>query len=155
MRPVPAREGGVPFLLASHYRARSQAQINRAARLGAGIISISDSPEEFAQVIQQVDAKAVEFGRDSASLEKTFYMTVNMDPDLAKAEADAVEWLTGYYGSDIWGTRWGPFGGHERVAERMAEYAAAGAETLVVRFASFEPEKQLDIFLEKVAPAFA
>ncbi len=155
MRPVPARGGGVPFLLASHYRAQSQAQINRAARLGAGIISISDTPEEFAQVIQQVDEKAVEFGRDPAKLEKTFYMTVNMNPDLAKAEADAVEWLTGYYGSDIWGTRWGPFGGHERVAERMAEYVAAGAETLVVRFASFEPEKQLEIFLEKVAPAFA
>lgn len=155
MRPVPAREGGVPFLLASHYRAQSQPQIRRAARLGAGIISISDTPEEFAQVIQQVDDKAAEYGRDPASLEKTFYITVNMNPDLAKAEADAVEWLTGYYGSNIWGTRWGPFGGPQRVADRIAEYVSAGAETVVVRFASFEPEKQLEMFLEKVAPAFA
>ncbi len=38
--------------------------------------------------------------------------------------------------------------------ERMAEYAAAGAETLVIRFASFDPERQLDIFLDQVAPAF-
>jgi hypothetical protein len=37
----------------------------------------------------------------------------------------------------------------------MREYVSAGAETLVVRFASFEPEKQLDIFLEQVAPNFA
>jgi alkanesulfonate monooxygenase SsuD/methylene tetrahydromethanopterin reductase-like flavin-dependent oxidoreductase (luciferase family) len=155
MRPVPARDGGVPFLLASHYRAQSQAQIRRASRLGAGIISISDTPEEFAQIIQQVDEKAAEFGRDPASLEKTFYITVNMNPDLAKAEADAVEWLTGYYGSDIWGTRWGPFGGSQRVADRIAEYVAAGAGTVVVRFASFEPEKQLEMFLEQVAPAFA
>ena len=155
MRPVPAREGGIPFLLASHFRAQSQAQIRRAARLGAGIISISDTPNEFAQVIEQVTERAAEFGRDPGSLEKTFYITVNMDPDLAKAEADAVEWLTGYYGSDIWGTRWGPFGAHERVAARICEYVAAGAETIVVRFASFEPEKQLDIFLEKVAPVFA
>lgn len=155
MRPVPARDGGVPFLLASHYRAQRQAQIRRAARLGAGIISISDTPEEFAQIIQQVVEKAAEFGRDPDSLEKTFYITVNMNPDLAKAEADAVEWLTGYYGSDIWGTRWGPFGGAQRVADRIAEYVAAGAETVVVRFASFEPEKQLEMFLEKVAPAFA
>lgn len=155
MKPVPTRPGGIPFLLASHYRARSQAQIRRAARLGSGIISISDTPEEFSQVIRQVNDKASEFGRNPDSLEKTFYMTVNMDPDLVKAEADAVEWLTGYYGSDIWGTRWGPFGGHERVAERIADYVAAGADTVVVRFASFEPERQLEIFLEEVAPAFA
>ena len=155
MRPVPARDGGVPFLLASHYRAQSQAQIRRAARLGAGIISISDTPDEFAQVIQQVAKKAAELGRDPAGLENTFYMTVNMEPDLKKAESDAVEWLTGYYGSDIWGTRWGPFGGAESVAERINEYVAAGAGTVVVRFASFEPENQLEMFLEKVAPAFA
>ena len=82
-------------------------------------------------------------------------MTVNMNSNLKAAEADAVEWLTGYYGSDIWGTRWGPFGGVERVADRMQEYVSAGAETVIVRFASFEPEKQLNIFLEKVAPMFA
>ena len=155
MRPTPSRPEGIPFLLASHYRAQSPAQIRRAARLGAGIISISDTPEEFAQVVQQVNEKAVEYGRDPDSLEKTFYLTVNMDPDLAKAEAGAVEWLTGYYGSDIWGARWGPFGGPERVSERIAEYVAAGAGTVVVRFASFDPEKQLEIFLDKVAPSFA
>ena len=80
---------------------------------------------------------------------------MNVDPDLGKAESDAVEWLTGYYGSDIWGTRWGPFGGPERVAGRIAEYSASGAGTVVVRFASFDPEKQLEIFLGKVAPACA
>lgn len=155
MRPVPTRPGGIPFLLASHYRAQSQAQIRRAARLGAGIISISDTPEEFSQVVQQVKEKATELGRDSGSLEMTFYLTVNMDPDAAKAEADAVEWLTEYYGSNIWGARWGPFGGPERVAGRIAEYVAAGAGTIVVRFASFEPERQLELFMDKVAPACA
>ncbi len=155
MRPVPAREGGIPFLLASHYRAQSPAQIRRAARLGAGIISISDTPEEFSLVIQQVEENAIELGREPASLEKAFYLTVNMDPDLRKAEDDAVEWLTGYYGSNIWGSRWGPFGGSGRVAERIADYVAAGAGTIVVRFASFQPEKQLELFLDHVAPAYA
>ena len=155
MRPVPTRPEGIPFLLASHYRAKSQAQIRRAARLGAGIISISDTPEEFAQVVRQVNEKAAEYGRDPECLEKTFYLTVNMSPDLGVAEADAKEWLTGYYGSDIWGTRWGPFGDSDRVAERIGEYVAAGAGTVVVRFASFEPEKQLEIFLDRVAPRFS
>tara|TARA_B100000029_G_scaffold69803_1_gene62076 strand:+ start:1164 stop:2129 length:966 start_codon:yes stop_codon:yes gene_type:complete len=154
MRPVPTQQDGIPFLLATHHRAQSPAQIRRAASLGAGIISISDTPEEFAEVIKQVEDKAAELGRDAGKMERTFYLTVNVDPDLEKAEADAVEWLTGYYGSDIWGARWGPFGSAERVAARIAEYVAAGAGTVVVRFASFEPEKQLEIFLEKVAPAY-
>ena len=155
MRPIPSQPKGIPFLLGTHYRAQSQAQILRAARIGAGITSISDTPEEFAQVIQRVNEKAAGFGRDPDGFEKTFYLTINMETDLGKAETEAVAWLKGYYGSDIWGTRWGPFGGAERVGDRIAEYVKAGADTVVVRFASFEPEKQLDIFLDKVAPVYA
>ena len=82
------------------------------------------------------------------------YLTVNVDQDIPRAEAEAEKYLLAYYGANIWGTRWGPFGDPERVKERLAEYAAAGAQTLVVRFASFDPERQLDIFLRQVAPAF-
>jgi alkanesulfonate monooxygenase SsuD/methylene tetrahydromethanopterin reductase-like flavin-dependent oxidoreductase (luciferase family) len=82
------------------------------------------------------------------------YLTVNMDSDVARAEAEAEKYLLGYYGANIWGTRWGPFGDPERVKERVAEYVEAGAGTIVARFASFEPERQLDLFLEQVAPAF-
>ena len=71
MRPVPTQPGGIPFLLASHHRAQSPAQIRRAARLGAGIISISDTPEEFAQVVGQVQEKAAEFGADCRASEQT------------------------------------------------------------------------------------
>ena len=154
MKPLPVQNEGVPLLLACHWRAQQDTQFQRAARLGDGLISISDTPEEFAKVVARVRGIAAEFGRDPARLETVFYMTVNVDPDLTKAESDANRFLTGYYGANIWGSRWGPFGGPERVKERMAEYAAAGAETLVVRFASFDPERQLDIFLSQVAPAF-
>ena len=88
-----------------------------------------------------------------------FAVAVNVDPDIAKARADAEKYLRAYYGPHIrirveGTTAWGPFGDPERVKERMAEYAGAGAQTLIVRFASFEPERQLDIFLRQVAPAF-
>ena len=154
MEPLPVQSGGVPLLLACHWRAQRDAQFQRAARLGDGLISISDTPEEYAQVVNRVRAIAAEQGRDPVRLETVFYLTVNVDPDLAKAESEANRFLTGYYGANIWGSRWGPFGGPERVKERMSEYVAAGAETLVVRFASFDPERQLDIFLDQVAPDF-
>ncbi len=155
VKPWPVQEGGVPIYLACHWRAQARdAQIKRAARLADGLISISDTPEEHARLIEAVRAEAVELGREPDSLDTVMYMTVNMDSDLARAEAESERYLLGYYGAEIWGDRWGPFGGPERVKERIAEYMEAGAGTVVVRFASFEPEQQMSTFLERVAPEF-
>ena len=156
VEPRPVQKGGVPILLACHWRAQArQAQLQRAAKWGDGLISISDTPDEYAQVVTAVRDLAAELGRDPDSLENAFYLTVNMDPDQSKGQVDAEDFLTRYYGAEIWGTRWGPFGDAERVKQRMYEYIEAGAGTLVVRFASFDPQRQLDLFLDKVAPAFA
>ena len=155
VKPWPVQQDGVPLYLACHWRAGARdAQIGRAARLADGIISISDTPEEHTRVIEAVREQAADLGRDAGSLESVMYLTVNMDTDLARAEAESERYLLGYYGAEIWGDRWGPFGGPERVRERIAEYAEAGADTVIVRFASFEPERQLSAFLERVAPAF-
>jgi alkanesulfonate monooxygenase SsuD/methylene tetrahydromethanopterin reductase-like flavin-dependent oxidoreductase (luciferase family) len=155
LEPRPAQPGGVPVLLACHSRSPARdAQVRRAARWADGLISISDSPEEYARLVQEVRARAAELGRDSARLEAVMYLTVNLDPDPAQAAREAEQWLMGYYGANIWGNRWGPFGSVAAVQERMAQYAEAGAQTLVVRFASYQPERQLDRFLEQVAPAF-
>ena len=154
MFPRPVQPGGVPFLLACHWRYRREAQLMRAARLGDGLISISDTPEEFAEMVPHVRGMAADIGRDHGRFQAVMYLTVNVDANLEKAEADATEFLTGYYGANIWGDRWGPFGDAERVKQRIAEYVEAGADTIIVRFASFEPQRQLEIFLDKVAGSF-
>jgi alkanesulfonate monooxygenase SsuD/methylene tetrahydromethanopterin reductase-like flavin-dependent oxidoreductase (luciferase family) len=155
VQPRPVQPGGVPILLACHWRAKARdAQIQRAAKWADGVISISDTPEEYGQVVRQLRSIAADLGRDPSTLETAMYLTVNVGQNVSQAEIEAEKFLTGYYGANIWGARWGPFGDPERVKERMSEYAEAGAQTLVVRFASFEPERQLDIFLERVAPAF-
>ena len=152
MLPRPVQPGGIPFLLACHWRFGREAQFRRAARLADGIISISDTPDEYARLVEKVRGMADDMGRDGQALETVMYLTVNMESDLAKAQADAESFLTGYYGANIWGDRWGPFGGPERVNQRIAEYVEAGARTVVVRFASFQPERQLDRFLDQIAP---
>ena len=155
MIPAATQSKGIPWLLATHHRAGKPAQIERAARVGDGVMAISDTPDEFAEVLAQVDAKAEEYGRDTSRRENVFYLSVNLDEDEVSAKADAEDWLMRYYGADIWGTRWGPFGGVQRVADRMASYAEAGADTLIVRLATFDPERQLDVFLDRIAPQFA
>jgi alkanesulfonate monooxygenase SsuD/methylene tetrahydromethanopterin reductase-like flavin-dependent oxidoreductase (luciferase family) len=155
MEPRPVQQHGVPVLLASHWRAQVEAQMTRTARLGNGLISISDTPEEYAKLVQRVRGMVADLGRDPQRFETAFYLTVNLGHDISKAETEATEFMLRYYGTNIWGTRWGPFGDPDRVEARMEQYAEAGAQTLVVRFASFEPEAQLETFLDRVAPAFA
>ena len=58
-----------------------------------------------------------------------------------------------YCGTNIWGNRWGPFGNPQRVAERISQYHEAGAQTIIVRFASFDQEPQLDTFLNDIVPS--
>ena len=78
--PTSPQVGGVPFLIAAHWRARREGQFVRAARLGAGIISISDYPEEYARVVERVQHHAQTLSPDAKPLERTFYMTVNLGP---------------------------------------------------------------------------
>ena len=155
MLPAATQPEGIPWLLATHFRAGRPAQMDRAARIGDGVIAISDTPSEFAETIAQVDAKAEEYGRDTTNRENVFYLTVNLNDDEEAAKADAEDWLMRYYGANIWGTRWGPFGGVQNVADRMAAYVEAGADTVIVRLATFDSERQLDVFLEQIAPQFA
>ena len=153
MEPSLSQPGGVPILLACHGRLGRERQFVRAARLADGFISISDRPDEFAMVADKIRHYAGEQGKDFEKMEAAFYLTVNLKRDEAKAAEEANRYLMMYYGSNIWGDRWGPFGPPERVVERIREYAQAGAGTLIIRFASFDQEGQLETFLREVVPA--
>ena len=153
--PKSPQDGGVPFLIASHWRAGRDAQFVRAARLGNGIICISDYPDEYAKVVARVEYHAQRLSRNPEELERTFYMTVNLGPDSNEASSEADRFLKLYYGMNFWGDRWGPYGPSELTVERVSRYREAGAETMIVRFAAFNQEAQLHQFLEDIVPHFA
>ena len=116
-------------------------------------MSISDYPDEYARVVDRVRSYTAEYGGDPESPEATYYMTVNLREDETTAAEEADTFLRQYYGSNIWGDRWGPFGNPQRVAERISQYHEAGAQTIIVRFASFDQERQLDTFLNEIVPS--
>ena len=152
--PISPNPGGVRVLVACHWRAGRERQFRRAAELGDGFISISDYPDEYARVTERVKHHAESRSRDFNDMERVFYMTVNLgqDPEAASAEAD--RFLSLYYGMNIWGDRWGPYGPSELTIDRVRDYEAAGVQTIVVRFASFDQERQLRTFLDEVVAAF-
>ena len=162
MEPTPVQSSGVPVYLGVHWHGRGdgqgaqrERQARRAARLADGIISISATPDEFVDLNATVDDYCAEYGRSPDDMSSVMYMTVNLDEDVARGEAEAEDWLLGYYGANIWGDRWGPFGDAERVRERIHAYAEAGADQIVVRFATYRQEEQMQAFLEQVVPDFS
>lgn len=152
--PRTTQPDGVPMLVACHWGAKRDTQFERAARLGDGFISISDYPDEYQKVTDKVREFAQRDGKDFGSMEATFYMTVNLDGDSGRAAEEADRFLHMYYGMNMWGDRWGPYGPAELTIERIRRYAEAGAGTIIVRFASFDQQRQLDTFLNEVVPAF-
>jgi alkanesulfonate monooxygenase SsuD/methylene tetrahydromethanopterin reductase-like flavin-dependent oxidoreductase (luciferase family) len=161
MQPAPVQSGGVPVYLGVHWHGRGdgqgaqrERQARRAARFADGAISISATPDEFVELTDTVRGYCAEYDRDPDTLSSVMYLTVNLDEDTARAEAEAEDWLLGYYGANIWGDRWGPFGSAARVRERIHAYAEAGADQVVVRFATYRQEEQMQTFLEQVAPDF-
>jgi alkanesulfonate monooxygenase SsuD/methylene tetrahydromethanopterin reductase-like flavin-dependent oxidoreductase (luciferase family) len=146
--PAPPR-----LLPACHSGAATSAQYGRAARLGDGLMSITDSPEEFALVRQRVLELVQQAGRDVESFTSTMYMTINLNADEAAAQAEADRFVRGYYGVNFWGERWGPFGDPERVLARAMAYRDVGADEIVFRFASFDQEGQLELFARTLLPA--
>ena len=161
MEPAPVQPAGVPVYLGVHWHGRGdgqgaqrERQARRAARLADGIISISATPDEFTELVDTVRERCAEYDRSPDAMASVMYLTVNLDENVRRAEAEAEDWLLGYYGANIWGDRWGPFGDAARVRERIHAYAEAGADQIVVRFASYRQEAQMQTFLEQIAPDF-
>ena len=152
MSPRPVQAGGIPILLACHNTTGTDAQYRRAARYADGIIAISDSPEQFSEVLSCVRSYAVEAGRNATDLRTAFYMTVNLNHDREAARREAEDFIRRYYGVNFWADKWGPFGRPEEVAQRILEYSRAGAQEIIVRFASLDPLAQFRAFVQEVLP---
>lgn len=152
--PKSPNQNGTHILIACHWHAGKDRQFLRAATLGDGYISISDQPDEYAKVTARVKKHAIEHNRNFNLMERTFYMTINLDDDPKSASTEADKFLNSYYGMNIWKNKWGPYGPSELVIEQIHRYMAVGAQTIIVRFASFNQKRQLETFLNKVVPAF-
>jgi len=151
LKPVSPQANGVPVLVAAHGRSNLSRQYERVL-LGDGSISISDSPSELKKSLDQISHHASNSLINYDDLEKTFYMTVNIGSSTESLIKESDDFLKRYYGINIWQERWGPWGSAQLVTQQMSKYVDMGANTIIVRFASFDQHKQLELFLDEVFP---
>jgi len=132
--PKPVQPGGVPIWLASN---NIEPGLKRVARLADGWINNIKSPEVFAQCWQKIQAYARDAGRDPSSIRPGIYFTLAAGGKEAVFEGQ--QFLAGYYNRSYEAVAEAMLcvtGSWDEVIDWMEKYAAAGARTVVLRFAA-------------------
>ena len=144
-----------PWVFGSTKTSASDRQVDRVARLADGWMTVGATPEQFAGTWQNICNAALTHGRDAAQLANSIYFNLNINDDPNAAYTESKRFLDEYYNSDWpeWKVNiWTACGAPAVCAERMKAYKAAGAQTMIIRFTSYDQKAQLERFLAEVVP---
>ncbi len=156
LEPRPKTPGGPPVWLSSNL---VDSGLKRVARLADGWITNSITPDLYRQCWEKILVYADEFGRtdEIQKIPQCLYVTMNVNPDGEKAEAQCGEFLSKYYHKTFDEVRKQLLviaGDGDRVEEQLREYGQEGARVFVVRFAGGSQEEQLENFVSELLPRF-
>lgn len=156
LEPRPKTPGGPPVWLSSNL---VDSGLRRVARFADGWITNSITADLYRQCWEKILIFADEFDRteEVEKIPQCLYVTMNINPDGAKAEAQCGEFLSKYYHKTFDEVRKQLLvlaGDGDRVEEQLREYAAEGARVFIVRFAGGSQEEQLENFVSELLPRF-
>jgi len=146
LEPKPFTSGG-PKVLMSAGNPMTDVSIRRVARVSDGWMTAQMTPKQYEEIWGKI--KQVEPGK---KLIASLYMTMNLSKDGRSAVKESTDYLQSYYGAAAHLDTWGPFGDPEAAVERLNEFLDAGVTMFSIRFSSFEQEKQISLFTDKVLP---
>jgi alkanesulfonate monooxygenase SsuD/methylene tetrahydromethanopterin reductase-like flavin-dependent oxidoreductase (luciferase family) len=139
----PYNASGIPMWIAGSV----DNSLRRVARLGDGWYPNPLSPQIFAEQSQQLDGFAREAGRDPQELHRCVYTTLNINDDAAQAERETKTFVENYYNApyDVIARLQSIFyGTPDTCIAWLRDFAAAGAQTIVIRFACPDQIGQLE-----------
>ena len=146
-RSTPALAPKISVLPPIWVGGRSDAALQRAARVADGWLSTWMSPE---RMIEQGDTLAELAAREGRPRPKLgLALSVHVDANEGRAREEAEDYTQAMYGMPFERVaRYTPVGSAERVAERIAAYAAAGVEEFVLTPLTGEPLAQIQRLAE-------
>ncbi|MDG6999364.1 MAG: LLM class flavin-dependent oxidoreductase [Nitrososphaerota archaeon] len=144
--PKPYTIGG-PKVIMSAGLPLTDVSISRVGSVSDGWMTAQLTPEQYREYWSKIKSAS-----PNKDLIPSIYMTMNIGSDEASARKDSTEYLERYYGAAAHLETWGPFGNPEDAVKRFVEYYDAGARLFAIRFSSFDQEKQIALFTEKVLP---
>ena len=152
--PLPWTPAGPPVLITAGNRGEwLEAQFDRFARLGDGIITPYLHTEECREVRRRADEALARHGRALPGFPLCVYTTVRLDDDAARARRETAEFLSAYYGGGVHQRGTMGLGPADAVIAALRGYAEAGVTDLCIRFVGEDQRAQLERFTAEVLPA--
>ena len=150
MLPAPKQQPHPPIWVGG----RSEGALKRAAKYGQAWAPAFVTPERFQRGKEQLAAYCQESGRDPKEVQPTIYLFANVADSRAQAWAAAGEFLGKNYNIDSSPiARLAVHGTPDECIAHTRRYIEAGAEHVVIRFASFDPLHQIERWTKEVMPA--
>ncbi len=129
--------------------------LRRVARLADGWMASRLTPAQFQQGSDMIDKYALDYDRNPLTIQRCFVGHMLIHPNINVAFKESRDWLNAYYISklpDDTVKLWTGMGTAEQCAEWLIKFKEAGAQHALIRFASFDWEGQLAMFLDEVIP---
>jgi alkanesulfonate monooxygenase SsuD/methylene tetrahydromethanopterin reductase-like flavin-dependent oxidoreductase (luciferase family) len=150
--PLPAQQPRPPIWVGG----RKAPAMRRAGRFADVWMPYMVSPESFARGLASARAFAAEAGRPATALAGALFIWGCVDPDPARARRTAVDFVSRLYDQDFGplADRYLLHGDPDMVVARLAEFHAAGADTVIFAPAC-PPERHAGmtaLFAEAVRP---
>ncbi len=137
---VPAPCPPIPLIVGG----RSDAAVNRAARLGDGWLGIWVSPHRYAAVGEHITLKAAEAGRDASGFDHALNVWCGFAATREAAREHVATQMQAFYQMPFEPfERYSPYGTPEHVAEFLAPYVEAGCSTFNVIPCAIDDESAL------------
>jgi alkanesulfonate monooxygenase SsuD/methylene tetrahydromethanopterin reductase-like flavin-dependent oxidoreductase (luciferase family) len=141
-RSTPALSPTISALPPVWVGGRSEAAMQRAARVGDGWLAMWMSPERVAQAADGLAELAAAAGRPKPAI--GLAISVHVDANEGRAREEAEDYTQAMYGMPFEKVaRYTPVGSAERVAERIAAYVEVGVEEFVLTPLTGEPTAQI------------
>lgn len=148
--PAPLQKPHPPIWVGG----RSEAALRRAAKYGQAWAPAFVTPEKFQEGRLRLATFCREYGRDPHTVQPTIYFFANVNTSREQAWAEAGEFLSKNYNMPPAPfARLAVYGTPEECIAHTRRYLDAGAEHVIIRFASFNPLQQLERWTKDVMPA--
>lgn len=134
LEPKPVQPNGVPIWLASN---NVEPGLRRVARMGDGWLNNITNPEIYRECWDKIRAYAADASRDPKSIQPGLYFTLAAGGKEATSEGQ--RFLALYYNRSYEAVARAMLcvtGSWDEVIDRIEAYVAAGARTIILRFAT-------------------
>lgn len=150
MRPGPFQKPHPPIWVGG----RSEAALRRTAKYAQAWAPAFVTPEKYREGLVQLAGFCREYGRDPREVQPTMYFFANVADTKEQAWTEAGEFLSKNYNIPAKPfERLAVHGSPEECVAWTRQYLEAGAEHIVIRFASFDPLRQLERWTKDVMPS--